>query len=70
VEVGPHLLTLKPSKSNLENPGEHRFTISIGDDGFDYKGVPAIPTFQTYPISQDELIEGLLKVAGERSFDS
>jgi hypothetical protein len=70
VKVGPYLIGLEPTRSNTENPGSSKFTVISDDNGYQFKGIPAIPTFTTYPMTGTEFIAGVTKVACKMHFDA
>ena len=70
VKFAPQSVILKPTKSNRENPAPHRFSILKTGDEFVYKGISSNPTFDTPRLSQEQFVNGLMKVACGKHFDS
>jgi len=68
LRVGSSLLGLIPSKKNAESNGSTKFTTCNGHDGFQFKAVSSDPTIPTPTLSQEQFVEGVLKVACNKSF--
>lgn len=70
LRVGPYLVSLIPSRKNVENPGAMKFAVVPEPDGFAFKAIPLNPSFTTPVLSLEQFVEGLLKVACNRNFDA
>jgi hypothetical protein len=68
VDIGQDLVVLKPTRANAENPAPHKFQVLRSEDGCHYKGISQNPTVVTPIITEERLIEGLLRVAGRKEF--